>query len=159
MNIYGIGQTADGALWIGGVYGLWRFDGEGGGRSSESSGGGVWTQVTEPEEFTSSFINAVHATPKGDLWVGTRNYGAFHYDREGRRSGEPSGAWAWMRYDVRDGLADNNVGSILQADDGSVWAATSRGVSRFDGRTWTTHALPPDLRGGLRQSSDGALWL
>jgi len=138
--LYGIGQTADGVLYFGGVFGLRRFDGR------------IWASVTEPEEL-SAVIDEVYATPKGDLWVGTRTYGAFHYDGK-----------SWTHYDVQDGLADNRILSILQISDGSVWVGTDRGISRFDGRTWTTHTLPPDLRlldrgGSLRQSRDGALWI
>ncbi len=133
---YGIGQTSDGVLWFGGTFGLRRFDGQ------------TWTTVTDPEEFTTTVIGQVYTTRNGDLWVGTRTYGAFHYDGK-----------AWTRYDMRDGLADNSIRSFLQMDDGSVWAWTSEGTSRFDGRTWTTHALPPDLKGWLQQSRDGALWI
>ncbi len=145
--IYGIGQTADGVLWFGGTWGLRRFDGEGR-RSGGSSGAGTWTTVTEPEEFTTSAISVVYTAPKGDLWVGTHNYGVFHYNEKG-----------WTRYDVRDGLADNGIGSILQAGDGSVWVETGGGTSRFDGRTWTTQALPEGVGGRLRQSGDGAVWI
>jgi len=142
-SVYGIGQTADGVLWVGGLgtdsFGLRRFDGQG------------WTAVTEPKEFA-SIIDAVYTAPKGDLWVGTRPYGAFHYD--GKK---------WTQYDVRDGLADNRVADILQTADGSVYVVTGAGVSRFDGRTWTRRALPPKLNMGegasLKQSRDGALWI
>ncbi len=139
---YGIGQTADGVLWLGGS-GLRRFDGE------------TWTTVTEPEELgPGKSIDVLHNTPQGDLWVGSRNYGVLYYDGK-----------AWTRYDVRDGLTDNRILSILRTDDGSVWVGTNKGFSRFDGRTWTTYALPSDLRGTniaggqLRQSRDGALWI
>ncbi len=137
--VYGIGQTADGALWVGsaGFWGLRRFDGQ------------TWTRITEPEAFTKLVsIDAIHATPKGDLWVGTRTRGAFHYDEKG-----------WTRHNVQDGLADNRVNNIQQTHDGSVWVTTAKGVSRFDGQTWTTRALLPDLRGKLLQSQDGALWI
>jgi len=191
--VYGIGQTADGLLWSGGID-LRRFDplrlaGARSGQASTSSGQGgqTWTLVAEPEELT-SYIDAVYATPQGALWVGTRAYGAFHYD--GKR---------WTRYDVRDGLADNRILDILQTADGSVYVGTDKGISRFDplrlagarsgqastssgqggrtrsagpstslrtssGQAWTTYALPPDLRittqaGSLRQSRDGALWI
>ena len=83
--------------------------------------------------------------------MGTRTYGIFHYDGE-----------AWNQYDVRSGLADNRVIGICQTDTSSVWVATDKGVSRFDGRTWTTHALPPGLRGqrvSLRASRVGGLWV
>ncbi len=133
-NIYGIGQTADGDLWFGGSS-LRRFDGE------------AWTTLTEPEELTTTH-SRVHTGTKGNLWVGTRIYGVFHYN-DG----------VWTRYDTQDGLADDAVYSILQTDDGSVWAASAKGISRFDGRTWTTHALHPELDGSLHRSRDGALWI
>ena len=138
-SVYGIGQTADGLLWFGSGGGLRHFDGK------------IWTRITEPEEFTASYIDAVYTPPKGGLWVGTRYYGAFYFDGE-----------TWTRYDVRDGLADNRIRSILRTDDGSVWVGTTEGVSRFDGQSWTTYALPLELTpviGGLRQSRDGALWI
>ena len=139
-TISGIGQTADGALWVGGTRSLRRFDGQ------------TWIPITEPKEFTTAFIHVVHTSPSGDLWVGTQAYGAFYYDGK-----------TWTRYDVRDGLADTRVSSILQTDDGSVWVATTKGISRFDRRNWTTQALPSDLPvdrlGSLRQSRDGAIWI
>jgi len=136
---YMIGQTGDGALWVGGFFGLRRFDGR------------AWTVVAEPEGVA-SYIHAVHGTEKGDLWVGTRTYGVFHFD--GR---------TWRQHDEREGLANNQVNAVLRASDGSVWVATNGGVSRFDGRTWVAHALPRELKAlvagdGLRQSRDGALW-
>ena len=137
---YGIGQTADGILWFGAFYIPMSFDGK------------AWTRIEEPEEIRDR-IDVVYATPKRDLWVGSRIYGVFHYDGQ-----------MWTRYDVRDGLADNTVRDILQTDDGTVWVATPKGISRFDGQRWMTHALLPDLRipnrdGSIRQSRDRALWI
>ncbi len=73
---------------------------------------------------------------------------------------------------MRTGLADNLIKSILQTNDGTVWVATAKGISRFDpsakpvpGRPgWVTHTLLPHLasdiaRGGLRQSLDGEIWI
>ncbi|OGG46900.1 MAG: hypothetical protein A3F84_01115 [Candidatus Handelsmanbacteria bacterium RIFCSPLOWO2_12_FULL_64_10] len=100
-----------------------------------------------------SYIHAVSGTNRGDLWVGTRTYGVFHFDGQ-----------TWRQYNERDGLAHSQVNAFMRTADGGIWAATSGGISRFDGRTWVTHALPhePGLivaGGGLRQSRDGALWL
>ena len=138
-SAYGIGQSADGSLWIGGTS-LCRFDGQ------------RWARISDPVELSTSFSSEVCATRNGDLWVGTRTYGVFHYDGK-----------AWRRHSVLDKLADNDIKDILQTADGSVWVATAKGVSRFDGQSWTTHALPPELPpvglGGLREGRDGAIWL
>ena len=138
LHPYGIGQTADGALWAGSGP-LHRFDGE------------SWSVYGGPEELGRPFTDAIYSTPEGDLWVGTRHYGLFH------RNGQ-----SWTQYGVRDGLADNGIKDIVEMPDGSVYAATAGGISRFDGWTWTTYALPQDLvafQGGLRLSADGALWI
>ena len=72
----------------------------------------------------------------------------------------------WTQHDVRDGLAGNLIGGILQARDGTVWVSTDAGISRHDGRTWSTQALPRGLgvgtsQRGLRlgETEDGALWI
>jgi len=84
-----------------------------------------------------------------DLWVSTRSDGLFRFDGE-----------SWQQYGERDGLASNAVWAVLQTTDGSIWAATVGGVSRYDGQTWTTHALPEGLKAwDLRHSQDGALWI
>jgi PAS domain S-box-containing protein len=140
LYTYGIAQTGDGDMWFGGHsrQGLCRFDGTN------------WSHITQPGELApGQRVDVVYAGLNGDLWVGTRDYGVFHYD-----------CATWTRHTVEDGLRDNRVKSILQTDDRTVWAVTARGVSRFDGRTWTTHALPADLlRARLRQSRDGSLWM
>ena len=134
--IYGIGQTTDGALWIGGGS-LYRL------------GGPESPPVSIPDKLASSYSEVVYTAPNGDLWVGHRRYGVFHFNGK-----------TWTQYDIHNGLSDNRIESILQAIDGSVWAATSREISRFDGISWTTCAMPSELgTGQLRQSKEGALWI
>ncbi len=135
--IYGIGQTSDGKLWLGSSGSFGSFDGK------------TWTRLTKPKIFTTvTSVDVVYATPGGDLWVGTRTYGAFHYDGK-----------TWERHDARDGLADSPIKGIYQTSDGTVWVSTSTAVSRFDGRTWYTDALPKEVIGTVRQTKDGSLWV
>ena len=137
--VCGIGQSSDGVLWFGGQ--LFGFDGV---RRVPFTGPGVLAE---------DFIDAVYTTPRGDLWLGSRTYGVFRYD-----------GMEWQRFDYGDGLADNKVRSIFQDRDGAIWVGTAEGVSRFDGRTWLTQALPPDFPrtefyDQILQSRDGTLWL
>ncbi|MBT3606291.1 MAG: response regulator [Candidatus Latescibacteria bacterium] len=46
-------------------------------------------------------------------------------------------------------------------DDKSVWVGTDKGISRFDGQTWTSNPQLSELMdiGSLRQAPDGALWI
>jgi hypothetical protein len=66
-GVYGIAQTSDGFVWAGKAA-LARFDGK------------IWAPVLEPVELTESFIDGLHAGQGGDLWVGHRSHGVFHYD-------------------------------------------------------------------------------
>jgi len=133
---YGIGETRDGTIWFGGGN-LVTFDGQ------------TWTNIIQPKELGRPFSDVVYSTPYGDLWIGHRLYGVFHFDG------------TWTRYDVRDGLAGNQVGSILKDSDGSIWVLTRKGISRFDGKSWTDKASPYQTtqRGVLAQTKDGAIWV
>ncbi|MBT4101366.1 MAG: hypothetical protein HOE86_27175, partial [Gemmatimonadetes bacterium] len=158
--ITGIGETRDGALWFGAVSGLYRLAGAESGR------------INARVELSSS-IDALLTGPQGDIWVGTRQYGVFYHNplsglhdakSDSGVASDPNQAQSWTHYDWQDGLADNDIQSLLTTDDGHVWAVTTRGVSRFDGAGWTTHALPVEMMeiGGLRsmrQTHDGALWI
>jgi ligand-binding sensor domain-containing protein/anti-sigma regulatory factor (Ser/Thr protein kinase) len=44
----------------------------------------------------------------------------------------------FVRYTVRDGLADNQIGCIAQDEHGYIWAGTDAGLNRFDGNSFTT---------------------
>ena len=139
---YGIGQTADGTIWAGNR-GLSRFDGN------------TWKDLAEPEELSGQRVDAVYTTPDGQLWVGTRAYGVFHYNGN-----------TWTQYSEDNGLAGNNVQGIYQTRDKSIWVGTTNGISRFDGQAWITRALPLPSNIDLvqhaptfRESADGALWV
>jgi PAS domain S-box-containing protein len=127
-------------IWVGGWYGLRRFDGN------------SWTVMTEPSGL-SSYVDVLKRTSNDELWVGTRLYGLYHYD-----------GMKWTHHNVQNGLADNNVIGILEAADGSIWASTRGGISRFDGRSWSTQALPTYFDGnftpdGLQETRDGTIWI
>lgn len=88
-----------------------------------------------------------------ELWIGTRQFGALRYD--GRE---------WRQFQGKGSLVANSVRSVAQTSDGSIWAATDRGFSRFDGQTWTADTLPgqlliPHEGGSLKASGSGSLWI
>jgi signal transduction histidine kinase len=136
-NLYAITQVPDGRIWMGPP--LRNYDGT------------KWETISQPRELT-SWIQDLRTDDQGRLWVATRNYGVFCFDGTN-----------WSHYDIRSGLADNNVNGLLVSADGTIWADTPRGISRFDGRSWMSGALPDAFRssgyrGALRQSPDGAVW-
>lgn len=97
-----------------------------------------------------------HALVDSDnrLWVAAWGLGVHRYDgTENTLLSESSG------------LASNQVIHLLEAEGAeSVWALTSKGLSRWDGNVWSNWGLPFGrlLRresNTLRKDSSGAIWL
>lgn len=133
-----LGESRDGKFWAGRNV-LVHHDGT------------QWIEVEGSPALRFGIIEAMFTTRDGELWLGTRQYGALRYD--GRE---------WHR--ASEGLVANSVRSFTETADGSLWAATDRGVSRFDGQSWTTDVLPaamniPHEGGALKSAASGALWI
>lgn len=71
-------------------------------------------------------------------------------------------AWVSRTWQTEDGLLNNDVSGVAQAGDGAMFAATQRGLSRFDGLRW--REVPTDVPGhsgrsvtGLLTTQDGTL--
>ncbi|CAN5653265.1 hypothetical protein BH23GEM11_BH23GEM11_12490 [soil metagenome] len=138
-SAFGIGVAADGRVWVGGLDGLFRYDGT------------AWERVEEPAALSASTIDAVHGQGDEILWVGSRDDGLFRYTR-----GE------WTRFGLVDGLPSNDIVDIW-SDEAVTWALTGAGLAVFDGTSWSSQGLGPGLpaarRGRLRRGLDGVLWL
>lgn len=135
---YGIAQTNDGLLW---------FSGE----EVKLYNGSVWLQLQDPPVISRDWTDAIYTTPEGDLWVGTRTHGAFHYD--GNR---------WREHRHSSGLAGSRVYTMVGSRN-ALWVGTDRGVSLYDGRSWVTQALPDGIAdvasSSLHQDGSGTLWI
>ncbi len=79
--------------------------------------------------------------------------------------GTPVNQYGLRRWDNRNGLPQNMVGSMAQTPDGYLWFGTQAGLARFDGKRFETflHASHPSLRDNLISSMvtmpDGTLWV
>jgi len=127
---------------------FWKVDSSLSFSDGKKSGCLTFKQITEM-----GAIETLFTSKEGELWVGSRQHGVFRYDGE-----------QWQHYHVKEGLVANTIRGLAQTADGSIWAATDRGVSRFDGRDWTSDVLPPALNipregGSLKASPSGTLWL
>jgi signal transduction histidine kinase/ligand-binding sensor domain-containing protein len=113
--------------------------------------GGVAHQVTVPGETTPD-ITGILAASSGELWLG--HYGGGITVLHGDTT---------KRYDSHDGLGKGPVRALLEYQDGSIWAGTGEGLSRFrDGHwaTWgTAQGLPDGGVQGLVDDGLGCLWL
>jgi ligand-binding sensor domain-containing protein len=137
----GIAQTPDGTMYYGGWF------------VAEQSKSG-WLRITNPSELGTYWIDAVAASSSGDVWASRGGIGLFR-----RHNG------AWTKFDTTSGLPDLMVSTLLCGSDGTVWAATPKGISRFDGRSWTpraftTASIAVDRESGsLRESRDNRIWI
>lgn len=135
-NAYGIGQSPDGRIWIGGSR-LLYFDGKN------------WNAL--PDEPLRQFVNYVHSTDEL-LLVGSRYYGLFVYDGK-----------TWKNYGNAEGLSGNTVISIDALSDSIFIVATENDICKFDGTSWTQNVFPEalnlDFEGGTIRHTDQYLWV
>jgi signal transduction histidine kinase/ligand-binding sensor domain-containing protein len=112
--VYALAQTSDGYLWLGGQTGLVRFDGL------------RFEPFKSPfgEELLSTLVSALFAPSSGGLWVGY-GYGGFGFVYEGH-----------VKNYSADEPASGTVKEFAQNPDGTLWAATTSGLWRFDQSSW-----------------------
>ncbi|MCE5270109.1 sigma 54-interacting transcriptional regulator [bacterium] len=70
--------------------------------------------------------------------------------------------YPFRTYTAKDGLASNQVGSILQDRKGCLWLSTQGGISRFNGLNFTNYSVTDGLAGNsalkIFEDSRGGLW-
>lgn len=136
-NCYGIGQSRDGRLWIGGSS-LFFYDGK------------TWQQTANKQ--LQQPVNIVCSSSKW-LIAGSRYYGIFIFDGQ-----------VWKNYNTSNGLSSNTIISIDIVSDKCILVATENGICRFDGETWVRHIFPAELTmdfegGMLLHDHQGAIWI
>lgn len=94
-------------------------------------------------------IRSIVQDHSGNIWFGSDEEGVYRYDGK-----------SIVRFTDRHGLCHNQIRTIQEDESGNIYFGTGNGVSRFDGRAFTT--LIPDRRGveayTIRQSSPRDLW-
>jgi signal transduction histidine kinase/DNA-binding response OmpR family regulator/ligand-binding sensor domain-containing protein len=143
-GIYGIGETADSTIWVGGL-GFYSFNLK----------NHKWSRILNPSGLNASFIDCLGTSKSGDLWVGSRTNGVYFYDSKTKE---------WHQYTVNNGLSSNTIINILVVSNQNVWVATNRDISHFDGLNWTKNSfhsfLKPKLDAiAIKSTKDGGLWV
>ena len=118
-NVWSIIEDTKGSIWFGDVDGLWRYDGR------------TFTKVSQRGAY------AIIEDKKGNIWT------------TGPVNAPDAPVWALSRYDskslynkmptvteIKSGGRMAFLG-ILEANDGSIWFGSGRGVHRYDGNTIT----------------------
>jgi len=100
--------------------------------------------------YGSNFVNSILVVNDDSIWCGTQ-YGAYSFD----------GNSNWTPY--IDSLPNEKVKTIIQDKNWNLWFGTRGGVSRFDGRNWTTidtsDGLPAMIVTSLFEDGSGNIWI
>lgn len=121
----GLLQDKNGAIWAGGkTTGLCRYDGK------------TFSRVLSDDKLDSYNIYSIMEDQSGKIWVGTEAENSSARDTEG-------GVWVYdgksfKNFLKQDGLSHNAVWSISEDAAGRFWFGTRRGLSWYDGKTFTS---------------------
>jgi len=150
--ISGLATDAKGRLWLGTFTGeVGRYDGSIDGFRSYAEPAGIRPRGS---------VNGLAADGADGVWVAS-NSGLEHIAGDG----------AITRYNHREGdpssLPSDRIGTVRVGRDGTIWAATYRGLVRLKPGSQTFEPIPlvgqaggivDDLVIGLEEGSDGHLW-
>lgn len=139
QRIPSMGQTSDGRLWFSG--------------NDFSVFDGHQTKRVELPVKATTWTDDVRVSPTDKVWVAMGGTGLFYYNGKD-----------WMRFTTYNGLASNMVTNIYLENDSTVYIASDKGISFFDGKQFTPQIIHPDFtiqreRGHLQKSDDGGLWI
>lgn len=131
-----------GRLWVTGMGGLARFDGQ------------TWAHWSTEDGLADPEPRMVAEGPDGSVWLGyASGHGLTRFD------GKTFRTWT-----VKDGLSHDAVYSIGVDSTGAVWAGTAQGVDHFDGHRFRNYSVregypSSESNGnGFWRDSDGTLW-
>jgi ligand-binding sensor domain-containing protein len=102
----------------------------------------------------SDTVTSVRVEPDGDQWFGTIHGPAFHDTTETKED--------WRVWNTGNGLVDDRIQAIAQDGDGNLWYGTAKGVSKWDGASFTNYTpadglIHEDVR-DIAVDQDGSLW-
>ncbi len=134
-----LAQTTDGSIWLGSPQ-LFRFR------------AGADDPIVMIPDMPSVYTYDMVTDTAGALWIAKGMFGVYHASGGG-----------WRQYTESSGLSGKFFVSLLPLQDGTVLAASERGISRFDGESWAGAVLPEEFGMSsrdsfMRRSRDGSVW-
>ena len=142
-GVYSIAQTADGFLWLVSSVdkNLYRFDG----RRFEV------VELPRGETSRAREIYKLFAPRSGGLWIGY-TFGGASLFKDGQLTS----------FSEKEGLPAGTLKAFAEEPDGTMWAATTRGLARLGARRWE---LVSSLEGSSTNpyqmlfDTQGTLWI
>ncbi|WP_377159190.1 two-component regulator propeller domain-containing protein [Roseateles sp. UC29_93] len=145
-DVWTMGGGREGELWLGTGMGLYRFD-------------GLRFERYRPGDpsLPAVNINALLVDDDGTLWLGLFEGGVLQLrEGSGAREGQV------VRHGAAQGLPGGRVLRLVRAS-GALWAATGKGLARFDGRRWSRigeqEGYPEPAAEYLFRDRQGTLWV
>ena len=175
--VYPIYQDRAGTIWLGANNGLYRRENDkfvfikssedflvsaisedDAGRILISNYGALYVQdgnefvPFEQDKISAvGFIYAIHTDGENALWIGSA--GGLRRLKEG----------VVTSFSIADGLAGNDVKTIIEARGGGLWIGTYDGLTRFENGRLTSwreaDGLPSRTVRALYEEADGTLWI
>jgi ligand-binding sensor domain-containing protein len=115
-------QDRKGNIWMAAFDGIFRYDGK------------SFAHMTS--QVTSSRFFSVLEDRKGNLWFGTVGVdgsGVYYYDGK-----------SFQNFTTKDGLLNNEVGSMYEDKKGNIWFGVSGGASCYDGKSFRNYIIAGD---------------
>jgi signal transduction histidine kinase/ligand-binding sensor domain-containing protein len=144
--VYSLLGDADGSLWIGTAGGLAHLK-EGKART-----------FGERENVPEKAVRCILQDRSGAVWAGTWGGGLVRIAK-----GAAKDSTVFSVFTTRDGLAGDEISSLLEDPDGTLWIATATGLSRRrpDGRIepFTVPGTRDTRFRGLCRAKDGTFWI
>jgi len=155
-DVTALAEDGDGFLWVGSQLGLARWDGYHFRVYRPAAG--------IPDALPDNYIVALHADPKGRLWIGTNSGGLALYDRDHDRFKIYAGGAGDAHR-----LSHVSVNAIADDGAGGLWVGTEGGLDQLDPATGVVRHLQHDagdstsLRNNrilaLCRARSGMLWV
>ncbi|MBL8101468.1 MAG: PAS domain S-box protein [Anaerolineales bacterium] len=168
-TITSIKQDSSGTLWIGTLAGLDRYNPEDGTFEHFRN------DPANSDSLSNDAVSVIFEDSNRQLWIGTGGVGV---EGSGLNRFDPStGKFTRYQHDesIPESIASNNIASIVEAPDGTLWIATGgfslhgNGLDQFDPQTGkarhfksepqTEYSLSGDDLMRLWLDPDGVLWI
>ncbi len=140
--IWSMAEDSYGDLWFGTYSGLVRFDGT------------YIYNFTQKEGINDHGIECIIEDNSGNLWVAPRNsYVGTGVSKINLKAVREHRSVNYMHFTEENGLSSNSVNYILEDSQGSIWFATSNGISRLNTNRISSFSRSDGLKIGQRLSS------
>lgn len=119
VNTIAIDNQGD--KWFGTYNGVSEFDGT------------TWKTYTREDGLADNSVATIAIDNQSNIWFGTYNH------VQGAKVTKFDGS-VWTRYTIADGILNGEyVGAIAIDKENNKWVGTYRGVSKYDGKNWTSY--------------------